>query len=446
MHPDPAPALANGAPRKHNTLYLQVLVGIVIGGLIGYFKPQWGIELKPLGDAFVSLVKMLIGPIIFTTVVIGLAGMSDLKRLGRVGLRATLYFELVSGFALVIGLVVANVFTPGAGFHADPSTLDPKAVERYTGAGKEMGTVEFLLNIIPRTFVSAFVDGDVLQVLLLAILFGLALGRLGEHGRPVLNLLNESARVFFGIVAMVTRLAPIAAGRAMAFTIGQYGVGKLAQLGFLLACVYLTCALFVGLVLGGIARYAGFSLWKILRYVREELLLVLGTSSSETALPGLIEKMERVGCSLPIVGIVVPSGYSFNLDGTCIYLTMAALFIAQATDTPMDLGAQLWLLMVLTLTSNGAAGVTGSGFIVLASTLGATGRIPVEGMALILGVDRFMSEARAITNFIGNTVATLVIAKWEGAFDASKAGEILAGRPASAPEQSRVEEEIGTRE
>src|SRR5688572_1703231 len=340
MHPDSGSAAPNDPPRKRNTLYLQVLIGIVVGGLIGYLKPAWGIELKPLGDAFVSLVKMLIGPIIFTTVVIGLAGMSDLKRLGRVGLRATLYFELVSGFALVIGLVVANVFTPGAGFHADPATLDAKSVERYAGAAKKMGTVEFLLNIIPRTFVSAFVDGDVLQVLLLAILFGLALGRIGEHGRPVLNLMNEIARVFFGIVAMVTRLAPIAAGGAMAFTIGQYGIGKLAQLGHLLACVYLTCALFVGLVLGAITRLAGFSLSKIVRYVREEPLLVPGTSSSETALPGLIDKMERVGCSRSIVGIVVPSGYSFNLDGTCIYLTMVALFIAQATDTPMTLGAQ----------------------------------------------------------------------------------------------------------
>lgn len=432
MHPESGTAPeSSGKKPARNTLYLQVLLGIVIGGLIGYVKPAWGIELKPLGDAFVSLVKMLIGPIIFTTVVIGLAGMSDLKKLGRVGLKSAIYFEVVSGFALIIGLIVANVFTPGAGFHADPATLDPKAIERYAGAAKQMGTVEFLLNIIPRTFVSAFVDGDLLQVLLLAILFGLALGRIGEHGRPVLNLLNEIARVFFGIVAMVTRLAPLAAAGAMAFTIGQYGIGKLAQLGFLLACVYLTCALFIGLVLGSMARIAGFSLWKILRLVREEIMLVLGTSSSETALPALMNKMERVGCSRGVVGIVVPSGYSFNLDGTCIYLTMAALFIAQATDTPMGLGAQLWLLTVLTLTSNGAAGVTGSGFIVLAMTLGATGRIPVEGMALILGVDRFMSEARAITNFIGNTVATLVISRWDGSFDMTKAQDILAGKAGS---------------
>jgi aerobic C4-dicarboxylate transport protein len=324
--------------------------------------------------------------------------------------------------------VVGNVFTPGAGFHADPATLDASRVARYAGAAKDTGTVEFLLNIIPKTFVSAFAEGEILQVLLLAILFGLALGKLGEHGRPVMNLINEVARVFFGIVSMITRLAPIAAGGAMAFTIGEYGVGKLAQLGFLLACVYVTCALFVFVVLGGIARFAGFSLWKILKYVREEIMLVLGTSSSESGLPGLMHKMERVGCARPVVGLVVPSGYSFNLDGTCIYLTMAALFIAQATDTPLTLGTQLWLLAILTVTSNGAAGVTGSGFIVLAGTLEATKVIPVAGMALILGVDRFMSEARAITNFIGNTVATLVVAKWEGAFDETKAGEILAKR------------------
>jgi aerobic C4-dicarboxylate transport protein len=428
MLPHPEPTADNGKPPKRDTLYLQVLAGILLGALLGYVKPAWGVELKPLGDAFVNLVKMLIGPIIFTTVVVGLAGMGDLKKVGRVGLKALIYFEIVTTLALVIGLVVGNVFTPGAGFHADAASLDAKAVARYTGAAKEMGTVDFLMHLIPKTFVSAFSEGEILQVLLLAILFGLALGRLGEHGRPVLNLLNEVARVFFGIVTIVTRLAPIAAGGAMAFTIGQYGIGKLAQLGFLMACVYLTCAIFVVVVLGGISRLAGFSLWKIIRYVREELLLVLGTSSSESALPGLMEKMERIGCSRPVVGIVVPSGYSFNLDGTCIYLTMAALFIAQATETPLSLSGQIGLLAVLLLTSKGAAGVTGSGFVTLAATLAATGTVPVAGMALILGVDRFMSEARAITNFIGNTVATLIVSKWENALDVSKAGEILAHR------------------
>jgi aerobic C4-dicarboxylate transport protein len=432
MLSEPPLAAAPGArplsPR--NTLYLQVLAGIVLGGVLGYVKPAWGVELKPLGDAFVNLVKMLIGPIIFTTVVVGLAGMGDLKKVGRVGAKALFYFEIVTTLALVIGLVVSNVFRPGDGFHATAETLAKGAgsVTKYTSAAQGMGTVDFLMHIIPKTFVSAFAEGEILQVLLLAVLFGLALGKLGDHGRPILNLLNEIARVFFGIVGIVTRLAPLAAGGAMAYTIGQFGLGSLAKLGGLLLCVYLTCAVFIVIVLGGIARAAGFSLWKIIRYVREELLLVLGTSSSESALPALMDKMEKVGCARPVVGIVVPSGYSFNLDGTCIYLTMAALFVAQATDTPLTLGEQLGLLGVLLLTSKGAAGVTGSGFITLAATLGATGKIPVAGMALILGVDRFMSEARALTNFIGNTVATLVVAKWDKSFDEAKAGQILAGK------------------
>jgi aerobic C4-dicarboxylate transport protein len=425
MPPEPLPAEPSSAKPKRNTLYLQVLVGIVLGGLLGYVKPEWGVALRPLGDAFVSLVKMLIGPIIFTTVVVGLAGMGDLKKVGRVGVKALIYFEAVTTLALVIGLLVANAFTPGAGFNADLTKVDASGVAKYVNAAKQMSTLDFVLHIIPKTFVSAFSEGEILQVLLLAILFGLALGRLGEHGRPILNLMHEIARVFFGIVTIVTRAAPLAAGGAMAFTIGEYGVGKLAQLGLLMACVYLTCLIFITVGLGTIARLAGFSLWKVIAYVREEILLVLGTSSSESALPGLMDKMERVGCARPVVGIVVPSGYSFNLDGTCIYLTMAALFVAQATNTPLSLPEQLGLLGVLLLTSKGAAGVTGSGFIVLAATLGATGKIPVAGMMLILGVDRFMSEARAITNFIGNTVATLVIAKWERALDETKAGEIL---------------------
>jgi aerobic C4-dicarboxylate transport protein len=428
MQPPPEAAAPPVAPPPRNTLYLQVLAGIVIGGVLGYVKPACGVELRPLGDAFVSLVKMLIGPIIFATVVVGLAGMGDLKKIGRVGGKALIYFEVVTTLALIIGLVVANVFTPGDGFHADPAKLDAGGLTRYTNAAKQMGTVDFLLHLIPKTFVSAFAEGEILQVLLLAILFGMALGRLGEHGRPVLNLIHEIARVFFGIVTIVTRAAPVAAGGAMAFTIGEYGVGKLAQLGFLMVCVYLTCAIFIVVVLGGISRLAGFSLWKLIKYIREELLLVLGTSSSESALPGLMEKMEKVGCARPVVGIVVPSGYSFNLDGTCIYLTMAALFVAQATDTPLSLAEQMGLMGVLLITSKGAAGITGSGFIVLAATLAATGKIDVRGMVLILGVDRFMSEARAITNFIGNAVATIVVAKWDDAFDASKAGEILVKR------------------
>lgn len=425
MHTDPAEPESSG---KRNTLYLQVLAAIVVGVLVGYLWPDFGASLKPLGDGFIKLVKMLIAPIIFATVVVGLAGMGDLKKVGRVGGKALLYFEIVSTLALIIGLVVANVFTPGAGVHANAASLDAKAVAGYTNAAQGQTTAEFLLHIIPNTFVGAFAEGEILQVLLLAVLFGIALGQIGEHGRPVLNLINEVSRVIFGIVSMVTKLAPVAAFGAMAFTIGKYGLRSLVSLGALMACVYVTCALFIFVVLGLIARFNGFSVWKIIKYIREELLIVVGTSSSETALPGLMHKMEKAGCARPVVGIVVPSGYSFNLDGTSIYLTMAALFVAQATDTPLTLWEQGKLLLVLMITSKGAAGVTGSGFITLAATLAATDKIPVAGMALILGVDRFMSEARAITNFIGNAVATLIVAKWDGSFDATKGGDVLAGK------------------
>ena len=411
--------------RLLRTLYFQVLLGILLGGLLGYFQPGLGAQLKPLGDAFVALIKMLIGPIIFATVVVGLAGMGDLRRAGKVGLRALLYFEVVTTLALVVGLVVANVFTPGAGMHADPAALDAKSVAAYATAAQSLGLVDTLLHLIPRTFVAAFVDGDILQVLLVSVLFGLALNRLGEHGRPVQNLLNEVARVFFGMVALVTTFAPLAAAGAMAFTVGKFGAGALTQLAQLMLCVYLTCAVFIFVVLGAIAHAAGFSLRKVLRLIKDELLLVVGTSSSETALPGLMAKMEQVGCARPTVGLVVPAGYSFNLDGTCIYLTLAALFVAQATDTPMSLGQQLGLLGVLLITSKGAAGVTGSGFITLAATLATTGGIPVAGIALILGVDRFLSEARAVTNFIGNAVGTLVVSRWNGDYDASKGADVL---------------------
>ncbi len=425
MHTDPAVPANSG---KRNTLYLQVLAAIVVGVIVGYLWPDFGASLKPLGDGFIKLVKMLIAPIIFATVVVGLAGMGDLKKVGRVGGKALLYFEIVSTLALIIGLVVANVFMPGAGVHANAASLDAKAVASYTKAAQGQTTTEFLLHIIPNTFVGAFAEGEILQVLLLAVLFGIALGQIGEHGRPVLNLINEVSRVIFGIVSMVTKLAPVAAFGAMAFTIGKYGLRSLVSLGALMACVYLTCALFIFVVLGLIARLNGFNVWKIIKYIREELLIVLGTSSSETALPGLMHKMETAGCARPVVGIVVPSGYSFNLDGTSIYLTMAALFVAQATDTPLTLWEQGKLLVVLMITSKGAAGVTGSGFITLAATLAATDKIPVAGMALILGVDRFMSEARAITNFIGNAVATLIVAKWDGSFDATKGGDVMAGK------------------
>lgn len=411
------------------SLYVQVLVAIVLGVGLGVVAPDWAVPLKPLGDGFIKLIKMLIGPIIFTTVVAGISGMGDMKKVGRVGAKALIYFEAVTTLALIIGLVVANVIAPGAGVHAHAAALDAASVAAYTQAAAQLSPVDWLLHLIPNTFVGAFVDGDILQVLVVALLAGFALARLGEQARPITNLLHELAKMFFSIVSLVTRLAPVAAFGAMAFTIGKYGLGSLAALAKLMACVYLTCGVFIIVVLGGMARLGGFSLWKILRYIREELLIVIGTSSSEAALPGLMEKLEKAGCARSVVGLVVPAGYSFNLDGTCIYLTMAALFIAQATDTVLSLSGQIGLLLVLLVTSKGAAGVTGSGFIVLAATLAATGTVPVAGLALILGVDRFMSEARAITNFIGNTVATLVVAQWDGAFDGTtpEARQVLRG-------------------
>ena len=414
--------------RALRSLYVQVLIGVGLGILVGALWPSIGVAVKPFGDGFIKLIKMLIAPIIFTTVVAGIAGMGDLKRLGRVGVKAMIYFEVVTTIALIIGLIIANVFTPGAGMHVNAATLDAKSVATYVNQGASQTTVGFFLNIIPKTFVGAFADGEILQVLLLALLFGAALARLGEHGRPVINLINELARVIFGIVWVVTRLAPLGAFGAMGFTIGKYGIGSLRSLGELMLCVYATCAVFIIVVLGGIVRLAGFSPWRVLKYVRDEIFIAVGTSSSEAALPGLMEKMERIGCARPIVGVVVPAGYSFNLCGTCIYLTFAALFLAQATDTPMTLMQQIGLLLVMLITSKGAAGVTGSGFIVLAATLETTGHIPVASLAIIYGIDRFMSEIRTLTNFIGNTVGTLVVAKWDGALDMSKAGEILAQR------------------
>jgi aerobic C4-dicarboxylate transport protein len=426
MHPAPDPAAPSDSPHKRDTLYLQVLVGIALGVLVGWLRPAWGVAVQPLGDGFIKLIKMLIAPIIFTTVVAGIAGMGDLKRLGRVGVKALVYFEVVTTLALIIGLVVANVFAPGAGMHVKPEALDTKAIASYVSQGQAQTAVGFFLNIIPKTFVGAFADGEILQVLLLALLFGAALARLGEFARPVINLLNEIARVIFGMVWIITRLAPLGAFGAMGYTIGKYGIGSLRSLGELMLCVYATCAVFIIVVLGGAARLAGFNFWRVLKYVRDEIFIAVGTSSSEAALPGLMEKMERIGCARPIVGVVVPAGYSFNLCGTCIYLTFAALFLAQATDTVLPLTQQIGLLVVMLLTSKGAAGITGSGFIVLAATLESTGKIPVASLAIIYGIDRFMSEIRTLTNFIGNTVGTLVVAKWDGALDESKAGEILA--------------------
>ncbi len=426
MFPNPTATASRGAPRQRDTLYLQVLVAIVLGVIVGYLRPDWGVHLQPLGDGFIKLIKMLIAPLIFVTVVAGIAGMGDLNRIGRVGLKSLIYFEVLTTIALAIGLVVVNLFHPGVGMHVNAAALDAKSVTGYITQAKSQSTVDFVLEIIPKTVVGAFANGDVLQVLLLAILFGCALTRLGDHSRPIVNLINDLARIVFGVVGMVVRLAPVGAFGAMAFTVGKYGVHALLSLGQLMVCVYVTCGLFIVFILGGVARAAGFNFWRVLKLIREELMITLGTSSSEAALPGLMEKMERIGCGKTVVGIVVPAGYSFNLDGTCIYLTAAAIFVAQATDTPLTLTHQLGLLAIMLLTSKGAAGVTGSGFIVLAATLDHTGTIPPAALAIIFGIDRFMSEARAITNFIGNTVATLVIAKWEGALDPVAAKEILA--------------------
>ena len=417
-------------------LYAQVLAAIVVGVLLGWLSPEWGAAMRPLGDGFIKLIKMLIGPIIFTTVVAGIAGMGDLKKIGRVGVKALLYFEVVSTIALIIGLIVVNWIQPGVGLNADPATLDTKQIAQYTTAAQHTSVVDFLLHIIPSTFVGAFAEGEILQVLLVALLFGFALAGLGDHARPVMNLLNDVSRVFFGIVSMITKVAPVAAFGAMAFTVGKYGMGSLLSLGKLLLCVYLTCGLFVFIVLGLIARVHGFSLLRLLAYIKEELLIALGTSSSESVLPRLMQRMEELGCARPVVGIVLPAGYSFNLDGTSIYLTMGAIFVAQATNTPLTLSQQLLLLAVLLLTSKGAAGVTGSGFVTLAATLGAISHIPIAGLALLIGVDRFMSEIRTITNVCGNAVAMVVVAMWEGAFDRSKAGAILLQRPEATPRPS----------
>jgi aerobic C4-dicarboxylate transport protein len=391
---------------------VQVLAAIVAGVLIGYFWPATGESLKPLGDGFIKLIRMIIAPIIFCTVVLGIAGMENMKKVGKTGGLALLYFELVSTLALLIGLVVVNIVRPGDGVNADPDTLDTSAVAQYTNPGAMKSVQDFLLDIIPVSVVDAFAKGDILQVLLFSVFFGFALHALGARARPLFEVIEKFSEVLFRIVGVIMRLAPIGAFGAMAFTIGRYGIDTLLSLGNLMACFYATCLLFIFVVLGAIARIHGFSILSFIRYIKEELFIVLGTSSSESVLPRMIAKLEKLGVEKSVVGLVIPTGYSFNLDGTSIYLTMAAVFIAQATNTPMDIFQQVTLLVVLLLTSKGAAGVTGSGFIVLAATLSAVGHIPVAGVALILGIDRFMSEARALTNLIGNGVATVVVGKW----------------------------------
>ncbi len=404
----------NRKPAFWRSLYFQVIFAIVLGVVLGHFYPQTGAAMKPLGDAFIKLIKMLIGPIIFCTVVVGIAGMEDMKKVGKTGGMALLYFEVVSSLALVVGLIVVNLWQPGAGMHIDVKTLDTKGIAAYTEPGKMQSTVEFLMAIIPNTLFDAFVKGEILQILLISVFFGFALHRFGGRGTLVFDMIEKFSHVLFVIIGYIMKVAPIGAFGAMAFTIGKYGVGSLKQLANLMATFYVTCLIFIFIVLGTIAKLHGFSIWKFIKYIKEELLIVLGTSSSESALPRIMAKLENLSVKKSVVGLVIPTGYSFNLDGTSIYLTMAAVFIAQATDTPMTLMQQLTLLAVLLLTSKGAAGITGSGFIVLAATLSAVGGIPVAGLALILGIDRFMSEARALTNIIGNGVATIVVAKWGG--------------------------------
>jgi aerobic C4-dicarboxylate transport protein len=406
-----------------------VVLGAIVGGaLIGYFWPAGGVALKPFGDGFIALIKMLIAPVIFLTVVLGIATGAHARQVGRVALKALVYFEVLSTFALVIGLFIINALKPGNGFNVDPATLDAGAVARYAEQAKQQSAVEFLLHIIPKTFTDAFTNGgDLLQVLLLALMTGFALMFMGESARPLLRVLEALSKAFFRMIGMVMKLAPIGAGCAMAFTVGKYGVHSLAPLLKLMGTFYLTCFLFVLIVLGVIARLAGFNILLFLRYIRDELLVVLGTSSSEVALPQLMLKLEQLGCSRQVVGLVIPFGYSFNLDGTNIYLTMAALFVAQALNIDLTLSQQLGILLVAMLTSKGASGVTGAGFITLAATLMVVPSVPVAGLALILGIDRFMSEGRSLTNIIGNGVATIVIARWENALDRERLAAELAG-------------------
>jgi aerobic C4-dicarboxylate transport protein len=422
----------------YRSLYFQVIVAIVIGVLLGHFFPDAGAAMKPLGDGFIRLIKMIIAPIIFCTVVVGIAGMEDMKKVGKTGGYALLYFEIVSTIALIVGLVIVNLVRPGAGMNIDPATLDTKGIAAYTKPGQMQSTTDFLLNVIPSTVVDAFAKGEILQVLLFSVMFGFALHKFGGRGTLVFDMIEKTSHVLFAIVGIIMKVAPIGAFGAMAFTIGRYGVGSLVSLGKLMGTFYATCLVFILVVLGIIARIHGFSILKFIRYIKEELLIVLGTSSSESVLPRMMAKMENLGVKKSTVGLVIPTGYSFNLDGTSIYLTMAAVFIAQATNTPMTLTQQLTLLAVLLLTSKGAAGVTGSGFIVLAATLSAVGQVPVAGLALILGIDRFMSEARALTNLIGNGVATVVVGKWCGELDSARMRKVLereTDEEAEEPEQ-----------
>jgi aerobic C4-dicarboxylate transport protein len=419
-------------PKVLGSLYVQVVIGIALGVLLGFAAPEYGAAMRPLGDGFIKLIKMLIAPIIFTTVTVGIAQMGHMKDVGRIGVRALVYFEVVSTAALLIGLVVVNVLKPGVGLHIDPGQLDATSVAAYTSTAQHLGPVDFILGVIPTTIADAFARGEVLQVLLVSVLTGLAMLSLGERIRPLTSLVEQASKVLFTMVAMIMRLAPIGAFGAMAFTIGKYGLGTLLSLGQLMAGVYLTCLLFVFVVLAGILRSCRFNIVDVLAYIKEEILVVLGTASSESVLPRIMAKLEDLGCAKPVVGLVVPTGYSFNLDGTSIYMTMAAVFVAQATGVNLSLRQELSILAILLLTSKGAAAVTGSGFITLAATLAAVPTIPIAGLALLLGVDRFMSEARAITNLIGNVVATIFISNWDNSLDRATAMRVLRREPAVA--------------
>ncbi|MEZ7766838.1 dicarboxylate/amino acid:cation symporter [Haemophilus parahaemolyticus] len=421
------PPLPPRKPRFYEVLYVQVIFAIIVGILLGHFFPEFGESLKPLGDAFIKLVKMIIAPVIFITVVTGIAGMNDMKSVGRVAGKAMLYFLTFSTLALVVGMVIANIIQPGAGLNIDPSTLQSTKVSEYVSKAQESSMIAFFMNIIPTTVLSPLTEGNILQVLFVSVLFGISLASVGERGKPITDLLQVAAAPMFKLVSIVMKVAPIGALGAMAFTIGKYGLHSISNLMLLIVTFYITSILFVLLILGAVARYNGFSIVGLIRYIKDELWLVLGTSSSEAALPNLMQKMEAAGCKKSVVGLVVPTGYSFNLDGTNIYMTMAALFIAQATNTDLTIGQQITLLLVAMLSSKGAAGVTGAGFITLAATLSVVPGLPVEGMALILGIDRFMSECRALTNFIGNACATIVVARWENALDKEQLGKAMRG-------------------
>jgi aerobic C4-dicarboxylate transport protein len=424
-----APAIPMpGKKPFYKILYVQVLIAIAIGIALGHFRPDLAVDMKPLGDAFIKLIKMVIGLVIFCTVVSGIAGMTDMKKVGRVGGKALLYFEVVSTLALIIGLAVGNWLKPGAGFNADPAKLDAKAVAQYAGKASEQTISEFLMNVIPNTVMDAFARGDILPIVLVSVLFGVVLSKLGDSAKPVRDVIDGGSKLVFGAINIVMKLAPIGAFGAMAFTIGRYGISSLGPLAFLIGTFYLTSVIFVVGVLGIIAWFSGFSIFRFLAYIKEEILIVLGTSSSDSALPSLMAKLERLGCSKPVVGLVLPTGYVFNTDGTSIYMTLAALFVAQATNTDLTLTQQLTLLAVAMLTSKGASGVTGASFIALVGTLSVVPTIPVAGMALILGIDRFMSEARALVNMVGNGVATVVMARWEGELDEARLTAVLHGQ------------------